>query len=99
MSRVNSHGARIKAAIIAAGLDLWRSDPATVSARKIGHVLHMTHSAVLYHFGNAEALKAAIAHEAVQAGDLVIVPQLIAARHPATAGIAPEDRARYLAGC
>lgn len=99
MGRVNSHGAKVKAAIIATGLDLWRADPATVSARKIGQRVGMTHSACLYHFGTAEALRAAIAAEAVRLGDPVIVPQLITARHPATASLTPAQRAAYLSGC
>lgn len=96
MSRVNSHGARVKAAIIATGLDLWRIDPASVSARKIGQRVGLTHSACLYHFGTADALKDAIAAEAVRLGDPVIVPQLITARHPATAALSPESRAAFL---
>lgn len=97
MSRVNSHGARVKAAIIATGLDLWRSDPSSVSARKIGQRVGMTHSACLYHFGTAAALRDAIAAEAVRIGDPVIVPQLITARHPATARLTPDQRASFLA--
>jgi AcrR family transcriptional regulator len=96
VSRVNSHGARVKAAIIATGLDLWRADPATVSARKIGQRVGLTHSACLYHFGTAEQLKDAIAREAVRLGDPVIVPQLITARHPTTQFLTPEQRAAFL---
>ncbi len=96
MSRVNSHGARVKAAIIATGLVLWRNDPATVSARKIGQKVGLTHSACLYHFGTAEAMRDAIAAAAVRMGDPVIVPQLITARHPATAGLTPEQRSAFL---
>lgn len=97
MGRVNSHGARIKAAIIATGLDLWRADPATVSARRIGHKLGLTHSAILYHFGTADALKDAVAAEAVRIGDKAIVPQLITARHPAVAFLDDATKAAYLA--
>ena len=96
MSRVNSHGARVKAAIVAVGLELWRADPATVSARKIGQRVGLTHSACLYHFGTADLLKDAIAREAVRLGDPVIVPQLITARHPATALLSVEQRAAFL---
>lgn len=99
MSRVNSHGARVRAAIIAAGLDLWRKDPASVSARKIGLRLHMTHSACLYHFGSAHALKQAVAEEAVRLRDPVIVPHLIVTGHPAAAALTAIDRAAYLTGC
>jgi len=97
VGRVNLHGAKVKAAIIAAGLVLWRDDPATLSARKIGQRVGMTHSAILYHFGSAEALRHAIAVEAVRIGDQVIVPQLITARHPAVAALTADQRAAYLA--
>lgn len=99
MSRVNSHGARVRAAIIAVGLDLWRTDPTSVSARGIGTRLKMTHSAVLYHFGSASALKHAVASEAVRVGDPAVVPHLIVTGHPAAALLTPEQRATYLSGC
>lgn len=94
-----SHGDRVKAAIIGEGLALWRDNPASVSARKIGARLGMTHSAVLYHFIDVEAMKRAIAAEAVRTACPVIVPQLIAARHPAAAALSSADRRRFLAGC
>lgn len=93
------HGEQIKSRIIATGLGLWRDDPAKVSARRIGQTLGLTHSAVLYHFGTTEAMRAAIAAEAVRIGDSVIVPLLIASRHPAAAGINAADRARFLSAC
>lgn len=96
MSRVNSHGARVKLAIIAAGLDLWRTDPASVSARKIGQRVGLTHSACLYHFGNIDCLKESIAYAAVELRDYIIVPQLIAIRHNAVAHLTAEERAEYL---
>ena len=99
MAENETHGARTKAAILATGLDLWRTDPQTVSARGIGAMLGLTHSAILYHFGNSKALRDAIAVEAVRAGCEIIIPQLIAIKHPAVAEMAAADRARYLAGC
>lgn len=94
-----SHGERKRASILATGIALWRDDPAKVSARRIGAQLGMTHSAVLYHFGNVEALRSAIAVEAVRVRDDVIIPQLIASRHPAAAALSATERRRYLAGC
>jgi AcrR family transcriptional regulator len=94
-----THGDRVKASILATGLALWRADPATVSARAIGQALGISHGAVLYHYGSADALKAAIAAEAVRVGDTVIVPMLIAARHTAADVLSAADRRRYLAGC
>ena len=99
MDDERSHGERVKASILKCGLKLWRDDAATVSARRIGKALDMTHSAVLYHFGGVDGLKAAIAAEAVRLGDTVIVPQLIASRHPAAASLSATDRRRFLAGC
>lgn len=94
-----THGERVKASILSCGVKLWRDDPASVSARAIGKALAMTHSAVLYHYGSADAMKAAIAAEAVRIGDDVIVPQLIASRHPCIANMSDAERARYLARC
>ncbi len=99
MNEDRTHGERVKAAILAEGLALWRDDPASVSARKIGGRLGMTHSAVLYHFGGVETMKAAIADEAVRTACPVIVPQLIASRHPAAGALSVADRRRFLAGC
>jgi AcrR family transcriptional regulator len=99
MTDERSHGERIKGLILITGIKLWRRDPAAVSARKIGQMMEMTHSAVLYHFGSAADLKDAIAAEAVRIGDAVIVPQLIAARHPAAVALSDADRRRFLAGC
>ena len=98
MGKLSLHGARVKAAIIATGLDLWRADPATVSARKIGQTLGLTHSAVLYHFGSVDMLKGAIAAEAVRLGDRVIVPGLIVSNHPAAAALTPAQRQGFLIG-
>lgn len=95
---VETHGNRTKAAILATGLTLWRDDPRSVSARGIGTVLGLTHSAVLYHFGSSAGLRDAVAAEAVRTGCTIIVPQLIASRHAVVADMASADRARYLAG-
>jgi hypothetical protein len=94
-----THGERVRASILAAGLDCWRFDPATVTARRIGRTLEMSHCNVLYHFGSAAALKDAIAAEAVRIGDTKIIPMLIAAKHPAVADMPGVDRARFLRDC
>lgn len=96
---LDTHGQRTKAAILATGLTMWREDSRSVSARGIGTALGLTHSAVLYHFGSSDGLRDAIAAEAVRTGCVVIVPQLITARHAAVADMAPSDRARYLTEC
>lgn len=99
MAENETHGDRTKAAILSTGLALWRDDSRLVSARGIGAVLGLTHSAILYHFGTSEALRDAIADEAVRTGCTIVVPQLIATKHPSVADMPQRDRARYLAGC
>ena len=94
-----THGQRVKASILAVGVELWVEGVSNVTARQIGKVLGLTHSAVLYHFTNADGMRAAIASEAVRRGDRRVVPQLIASRHPAIEGMTADDRQRYLAGC
>lgn len=94
-----THGDRVKAQIIETGLAIWRDDPALFTARGVGKALGMTHSAILYHFGTSDGLKAAVAAEAVKIGCPVIVPQLIATRNPAVADMNPGERQRFLAAC
>lgn len=97
---MSDHGERVKALILTCGVKLWRAEgERCVTARRIGRMMDRTHAAVLYHFDNADAMKAAVAGEAVRLGDTVIVPQLIASRHPAAASLSADDRRRYLAGC
>lgn len=82
---MSKHGDKTKGAVLAAGLALWRADPAKpVSARAIARKLGMTHGGCLYHFGDAAGLADALATEAVRTGDAVLVPILSAMRHPAT---------------
>lgn len=94
-----THGDRVKARILAAGLDLWSFDAGAVTARRIGKRLGMTHGAVLYHFAGIDALKHAIAVEAVRVKDAVIVPMLIASKHPAAADLSESERRRYMRDC
>jgi AcrR family transcriptional regulator len=82
--------------IIDAGLALWRENPALLTVREIGKRAGITHATVLHHFGSVEQLRDALAHEAVTRCDAVIVPQLLASRHPATADMDSETRARIL---
>jgi AcrR family transcriptional regulator len=86
------HGDKIKAAILAKGLELWPN----ASARAIARAIGCTHGNVLYHFKSALELQFAIARHAVATGDARIVPQLIAMRNPAVADMSDADRARYL---
>ncbi len=99
MVKHQSHGERVKAAILTTGLALWRENAGSVSARRIAKRLNITHAAVLYHYGTAAAMHDAIACEAVRIGDAAIVPMLIAAKHPAADSLSATDRRRFLAGC
>ena len=98
MSNKTEHGQATADRIIQAGLELWRNDPASVSARRIGKILGMKHNGILYHFGDITDLKDAIAQEAVRIGDKAIVPGLIVNRHPSVADMSESDRAIYLSG-
>lgn len=91
-------GAQKREAIIQAGLDLWRDDPASVSARRIGKVLGMSHAGILFHYKSVDGLKNAIAERAVEMCDPVIIPKLIVAGHPAIADMPAAMRQVYLAG-
>ena len=98
MVSLPTHGERMKLAIIDAGLALWKENRQPVSARKVGQHMNMTHSAILYHFESAQGLTDALAAAAVERSDAVIVPMLIAMKHPATAAMSPDQRQAFLAG-
>lgn len=94
-----AHGERVRSDILRTGLDLWRQDPASVSARAIGRVLGLTHAGILYHHKGTGALRDAIAAYAVQMRDPVVVPQLIVTGHPAAAALSAAERQAYLSQC
>ncbi len=87
-----THGNRIKQRILVAGLAIKWPD---VSARAIGRELHLTHSAVLYHFGTSEALASAIAKFAVDTEASKVIVQLLATNHPAIEAMETELRYKY----
>lgn len=87
-------GERARAAILDAGLALWPN----VTARGIGKALGMTHAGVFHHYPTTDALKGAVAAEAVRVGNVSIVRQLIVTGHPAADSLGQAERARYLAG-
>lgn len=89
-----------KAAIISAGLRIWREKGETaVTARAIGKEVRLSHSGVLWHWnpGGMAALKHDLALHAVDQGDARIIPQLIVQGHPAVAGMDPATRQAWLA--
>lgn len=88
-----SHGKDIKARILNAGLLLWPN----VSSRAIARHLNMSHSNVLYHFGNADALQLDIARHAVREGKSLIIVQLIAQNHAAIKDMGTEARQSHMA--
>lgn len=90
------HGDRRRVQILEAGLQLWQTGPAAVSARQIAKMLSITHTAVLYHWKTSDALKDAIAQFAVEQRDLIVVPMLIASRHTAAQALSEADRIEFL---
>lgn len=95
-TKVNQKGERTRKAIITEGLNLMRRGQ-PVSARRIGDILAMTHTAVLYHFDNIENLQFCVAMEAVAIGDKTIVPALIVANHKAVSGMTQTQKRLWLA--
>jgi AcrR family transcriptional regulator len=92
------HGEVVRAAILRAGLALWRDDPASVTLGRIGTRVGLSRQAVAYHYGgSAEAMRKAIAAHAVEAGDARVIAQLIVARHPAIEGMTDADRSAWMA--
>jgi AcrR family transcriptional regulator len=90
-------GERTRASIIAIGMQVWREQGfERVTATRVASLVGITHGAVLYHFKSTDGMRDAIAAHAVWKGDSIIVPQLIAARHPATAQMDNVERSTYL---
>lgn len=89
-------GARTKASIVEIGLQVWRETPDKVNANHIASLVGITHGAIIYHFDSVDSLRDAIAEYAVRIGDPIVVPMLIAARHPSTSGLTAEQKAAYL---
>lgn len=74
-----THGQRVKARILDAGLDLWRETPGNApSTRAIARRAGLTHGGCLYHFKTAKGLREALSEEAVRTCCPVLVPVLIA---------------------
>lgn len=90
------HGERARQAILTEGLRQWPH----VTARGIGKALGMSHTGCLWHWRphGIDALKDAVAAEAVRRGDVRVVRMLIVSGHPAVAGLSAEQRSVYLAG-
>lgn len=91
-----SKGARTRESIILIGLQVWRENPDRVNMTHVGSLVGITHAAVAYHFDSSDGLRNAIAEHAVRINDPVVVPMLIAARHPATAALPAAVKAAHL---
>lgn len=89
---MKKHGDKIKEKILNTGLKCWPD----VSARRIGREMKLTHSAVLYHFGNSKALAEAVAVHAVAMGKSAVIVELIAQRHKSVATMPDKERQRHL---
>lgn len=90
---MSGHGKDIKERILEIGLTLWPH----ISAREIGRQMNMSHSAILYHFDDADGLRDAIAKHAVETGNSGIIVQLLAINHPATKGMETQLRDKHMA--
>ncbi len=86
------HGDKIKSKILDAGIRVWPE----VTARRIGRELNMTHSAVLYHFGDIKALVEAVSVHAVKVGASAVIVELIAQKHSCVVGMSQAIRQRHM---
>lgn len=91
-----SKGLRTKESIILIGLQVWRENPDRVNMTHVGSLVGITHAAVSYHFGSSDGLRNAVAEHAVRISDPVVVPMLLASRHPATAAMTAQQKAPFL---
>lgn len=90
------HGENVKAMILDAGLELWKSGgAASVTARAIALAIGKSHANVHYHFGySMENLRDAVAQHAVSVKCIPVILQLIAADHRAARAMAKGELAR-----
>ena len=89
-----------KDSILRTGTMLWQNgSESDVSARRIGALLNISHAAVLYHFDNADHMRACIAAAAVAQGNRSVIQKLIVAGHAAVSGMDGPTRQAWLAGC
>ena len=91
-----THGAKIKAQIIAAVVAQWVDDPDGITVRSVARDCGLTHGAILYHFGTAAKLREAAAVHAVQIGESRVIAQLIATRNPLVADMNEATRRKHM---
>lgn len=82
----------IKTKILNVGMRFWP----VVNARAIGREIGIAHTNVLYHFGDVEGLRNAIANEAVRVKNSKVIAQLIIERHSAVANMDEHERKRHM---
>lgn len=93
-----SHGDRQRRKILDAGVKLWATTGAAPAAQHLANAVGIkSHSAVLYHFGNAEAMKNAIASHAVECKNSRVIVQLIALSHDAVSRMTDAEKADHFA--
>jgi len=94
----NMHGDRSKSNIVRTAIALWHEGgERAVSARAIGKRIGLTHAGVIYHFDNIANLMNAVKREAIESGDVHIIPALIVSGDPLVAHWSTADRQRWLA--
>lgn len=92
----DTRGDRTRSKILGTGLEMWLENPESVTANGIATRLDMSHGTILYHF--PDGVKDAVANFAVAMGNVEIMAQLIAGRHPAVSELSAEDRREILSG-
>lgn len=85
-------------AILAAGLVEARAGLAAVTMRGIARSVGVSHKQIARSFGTVEAMRQAIAAEAVARGDRQVIGRLVVDNHPAVAGLAASERVGYVTG-
>lgn len=89
------HSEKIKQIILEAGIKIWHGDPMKVTARNIAKAIEMTHSTILYHFGE-KGIRNAVAEYAVKIGDEKIIVQLISSYHPSVSKLPNSVKNRFI---
>lgn len=87
-----SKGIKTRQAILDEGMKLWPD----VSSREIGRRIGVTHAAVAYYFDNRSKLRDAIAQHAVKTGNVRVIAQLIAVKHPSVESLSAKYRSKIL---
>lgn len=92
-------GIETQNAILAAGLDLWKTGGSrAVTASAIGAKINKTAPSVMYHFGyRIKTLRDEVAKYAVANGCTVVILQLISTEHSAIQELTAKEQTKFKA--